>query len=243
MAEHQPTLPDDEQWRPIHGWQGLYEVSDHGRVRSLGRTVHRKDGVSYWKKPRVLKLNRLKSGHLSVGLTELNGKCTTLLVHRLVLEAFVGPCPEGMEACHWNDEPADNRVINLRWASRSENLYDRSRNGIDNNGTKYATHCRRGHEFSPENTITYKDGHRACRTCKSAAGRKRSAEARKMRPAKPPRTKCKRGHRLDEPNLRQGQLPRKDCKACHRAHAYASKNNQKHRLQEISDSYYEQIMS
>lgn len=230
--------PTQEQWRPVAGYEGHYEVSDQGRVRSLDRVVQRRGCAPFTKQGKLLTPSPSKTGHMRVALTK-DGNLKFQYVHRLVLAAFTGPCPDGMEACHWNDNPADNRLTNLRWATRSGNLHDRTRNGIDNNGTKNATHCQRGHEFNTDNTIVYKDGHRACRKCKNAAERKRRAE---NRTEKPPRTHCKRGHLLEAPNLRRGQLPRRDCLACHRANSYARHHGLQEHIQSISDSYYLQIM-
>lgn len=57
---------------------------------------------------------------------------------RLVLEAFVGPCPDGMECCHWDDDQNNNVVSNLRWGTKSDNAMDRIRNGkyYDTKGEK-----------------------------------------------------------------------------------------------------------
>ena len=226
-----------EQWRPIPGYEGYYEVSDTGNIRSFDRLIAAKGRKPYIKPGRLLKASPSKSGHMRVAVTK-DGEMKFEYVHRIVLSAFVGPCPLGFEACHKNDIPSDNRIENLRWADRSENMYDRTRNGIDNNGTKYATHCQRGHRFDRENTIIYKDGHRACRQCKNAADRKRR---KATRVAKPPRTHCKRGHLLEPTNLRKGQLPRRDCLACHRANSYARHHGLQHEIQTLSDSYYSQI--
>ena len=230
-----------EQWKPVVGWEGLYEVSDHGRVRSLDRVVQRKDGQARQVKGRLLSQN-FSAHYLGVNLKKNGERGRTKIVHRLVLEAFVGPCPPGHQACHWDDNPANNRLDNLRWATRHENMLDRSRNGIDNNGTKNATHCQRGHAFDSENTIVYADRHRACRECKNTAERRRRAEWRKANPIVE-QTHCKRGHELVEPNLRAGRLPQKGCKACHRGYAWASHNGQQHRLQEVTDEYYARIMA
>jgi len=77
-----------------------------------------------------------KYGHLVVSLCQ-NGKCYQRLVHRLVLEAFVGPCPPGMECCHYNGNSADNRLENLRWDTRSNNQKDRWIHGTSNRGEKH----------------------------------------------------------------------------------------------------------
>ena len=57
-------------------------------------------------------------------------------VHRLVLDAFVGPCPEGLEACHENGNRIDNRLSNLRWDTRSNNHQDKLKHGTDHRGSK-----------------------------------------------------------------------------------------------------------
>ena len=239
MAESQPT---SERWLPVVGYENIYEVSDHGRIWSVKRKVKGGRGKPRTAGGRILRGGAAQSGHRTVSLAHPWHGHKMYLVHRLVLEAFVGPCPEGMEACHWDDNPANNRLDNLRWATRHENMLDRSRNGIDNNGTKNATHCQRGHAFDSENTIVYADRHRACRECKNTAERRRRAEWRKANPIVE-QTHCKRGHELVEPNLRAGRLPQKGCKACHRGYAWASHNGQQHRLQEVTDEYYARIMA
>lgn len=70
-----------------------------------------------------------KSGHLAINLaTDTRGWCR-FLVHRLVLLAFVGPCPEGMECCHNDGDPLNNRLDNLRWDTRSANIADAIKHG------------------------------------------------------------------------------------------------------------------
>jgi hypothetical protein len=77
----------------------------------------------------------------------------------------VGPRPEGLEGCHWNDDPTDNRVDNLRWGTRSANVLDSVRNGTHHMARR--THCPQGHAYTPENTYLYPpDGRRACRECR-----------------------------------------------------------------------------
>jgi len=58
-----------------------------------------------------------------------NGKKYTRFIHRLVLETFIGPCPEGMEACHKNDQSYDNRIDNLEWNTKLSNVKNRQRRG------------------------------------------------------------------------------------------------------------------
>lgn len=172
MATSQPT---NEQWKPVPGYEGSYEVSDQGRVRSLDRLVPGKDGRVTRFHGRVLKPWENQVGHKYVQL----GRKDKRIVHRLVLETFVGPCPEGMEACHWNDVPGDNRLENLRWDTRRANSLDRQRNGIDYQLNK--THCKWGHEFSPENTFISKRGSRVCRACRLQKKREENARNRLLR--------------------------------------------------------------
>lgn len=104
-----------------------------------------------------------KSGHLYVALFT-GGVRTNYAVHELVLTHFVGPRPIGYDACHGNDNPQDNRVENLRWGTRSENVRDCVRNGHHTMANR--THCPRGHEYTPANTYRYPAGNRACNECR-----------------------------------------------------------------------------
>lgn len=107
-----------EEWRDIPGYEGRYQASDLGQVRSLDRVEQTIDGPRRYR-GRVLHPGRRRaSGHVAVCL----GKRNTKDVHPLVLRAFVGPPPEGHEALHLNHTPTDNRLNNLRWGTRGENI-------------------------------------------------------------------------------------------------------------------------
>src|SRR5665647_1789598 len=100
-----------EEWRAVPGYEGTYEVSDQGRVRALARI----DAQGGRRRGRLFKPSRMDAwGHRGVKLRR-DGVVRSRYVHHLVLEAFVGPRPAGTEACHWNDVPDDNRLVNLRW--------------------------------------------------------------------------------------------------------------------------------
>ena len=158
------TPRDQERWLPVVGYEGLYEVSDQGRVRSIGRL----DRTNHMHAPCVLKEQpEERTGHRRVYIS-VDGVKSYLRVHRAVLEAFVGPCPEDMEACHWNDDPSDNRLENLRWDTKKANRQDCVRNGHDPNASK--THCKRGHAFTPENTYLLGNS-RSCRVCQRERSR------------------------------------------------------------------------
>lgn len=117
-------MTDPEIWKPVVGYEGLYEVSSHGHVRSLDRSL---PCVNRFGNPevrryrgRLLRPGPMKSGHLSVAI----GKGNSRLVHQLVLEAFVGPCPRGYECLHKDGNAANNKLSNLHWGTRSQNLID-----------------------------------------------------------------------------------------------------------------------
>jgi hypothetical protein len=111
-----------EVWQPVLGYEGLYEVSDQGRVRSL-------------RSGKLMKLSVANTGYLQLALSGKPGR-KVWHVHRLVLEAFVGPCPNGMEGCHANGTRTDNQLPNLRWDTRKGNMADAMAQGRTNRGEK-----------------------------------------------------------------------------------------------------------
>lgn len=163
-------MKEVENWLPISGWAGFYEVSDMGRVRSLDRTV------LIGKRVVPLRGKTLKPvvtiwGHMHVGLMR-DGHRTKSWVHRLVLETFVGPCPVSQEACHNNGIPSDNRVSNLRWDTKSANVFDQVRHGVHPSTRK--THCPMGHLLVAPNLVSahLRRRQRSCLACHNAATRK-----------------------------------------------------------------------
>lgn len=115
-------LPDEqwEQWLPVPGYEGYYSVSNLGRVRSDKRTMVDKNGHARKIPEVILTPEKRSSGHLVVCLWK-NHERTKRYVHHIVLETFTGGDPAGMQACHWNDDPGDNRLENLRWGTSPEN--------------------------------------------------------------------------------------------------------------------------
>lgn len=159
-----------ERWLPVVGYEGYYEVSDLGRVRSLDRTIIDSLGRSRLKKGKILDPKPHISGYTQFRLEGLGG-AVSAKVHREVAKAFI-PNPDNLPCVlHWDDNPSNNRVDNLRWGTRVENGADRVRNGIDPNASK--THCKWGHEFTEENTYRF-GRERGCRKCR----RDRVAESR-----------------------------------------------------------------
>lgn len=115
-----------EIWRDVTGFEGLYEVSDKGRVRSKltgkikAQTLNKKDGRLFmllWK----------------------NNKPKNRKPHTLVMEAFVGKRPRKMECCHYDGNPQNNNLSNLRWDTCKNNHADKVRHGTTNRGERCGT--------------------------------------------------------------------------------------------------------
>lgn len=122
----------EEIWKDVPGFEGCLMVSSMGKVKSLARTVkkrHSSGVVMEQKYPeRLLNTRPGSSGYAFVHVG-VNGVRKTLSVHCMVLEAFVGPRPEGMEACHNNGNSGDNQLANLRWDTHLNNNRDRLKHG------------------------------------------------------------------------------------------------------------------
>lgn len=108
-----PPVP--EQWLTVAGFEGYYEVSDLGRVRSV-------------RAGRCLKACIGASGYEQVDLS-LHGKARSVNVHQLVATAFLGPAKPGMQVCHSDGDRRNNRALNLRYGTPAENNADKARHG------------------------------------------------------------------------------------------------------------------
>lgn len=158
---------DTREWREVPGTNGNYLVSDDGQV---------------WSRPRkgtvggLLTLNQDIYGYFRASI-RVSGKQRGGLVHRLVLEAFVGS-GNGLECRHLDGDPTNNRLDNLRWGTHAENMRDMVRHGSHPN--RMMTHCIRGHPFDESNMYVAVDGYRRCRACdrrKTREYRRRKAAA------------------------------------------------------------------
>lgn len=154
-----------EDWRPIPGLEGHYEASSLGRIRSLKRAT------PYVLKPQWTDVTD-SYGRYTLTLS-MSGQRRTHCLHLLVAEAFHGPRPDGMWACHNNSDPRDNRPENLRWDTPAANHVDMLDAG--NHHYSKRTHCKYGHEYTAENTLWHRplsgdryvnpNPYRRCREC------------------------------------------------------------------------------
>ena len=121
-------------WTPVVGFEDEYAVSEAGEVKSLARPAWNGNGRRSLRE-RILKPGVCESGRLLVVLYK-NGKKYSRLVHKLVLEAFRGMCPPGMECCHNDGNASNNALDNLRWGTHAENEADKVLHGTTNRGER-----------------------------------------------------------------------------------------------------------
>jgi hypothetical protein len=156
-----------EIWLPVVGYEGFYEVSSEGQVRSLPRQGTR---------GRVLKPSRSRWGYMNIGLRK-DGANRTRAAHMVVGEAFLGPRPAGLETRHLDGNPANNAAANLQYGTKSENARDRIRHGHHDQANK--THCPQMHPYDGDNLRRTPDGRqRYCLMCKRDKMRARRARLR-----------------------------------------------------------------
>ena len=182
------------EWRDVLGFEGWYQVSDTGLIKRTRGGRGARIGVlqqSVSGSPRY--------GYMGVTLWK-EGKPSSKKVHRLVLEAFSGPCPVGMEACHNNGDRLDNRRENLRWDTHFNNCAERRANftypRIDKNG-----HLREGPGVCPE-----------CQRSQQADRSKRNAT--RITAITADRTRCRNGHSVTEEGTYTDRIGRKQCRQC-----------------------------
>ena len=163
----------EEKWLPVVGFEDFYAVSDLGHVRSLRRD-------------KIMSPSTSNSGGYPMYIFSVKGKKYGKYAHHLVLEAFDGLCPPGLEARHLDGDAGNPALCDtegkkrLAWGTSSDNKYDEVRHGTHPQASR--DHCDNGHEFTEKNTRiqlrpdgTFKQ--RDCREC----GRIRAAERRELR--------------------------------------------------------------
>lgn len=117
---------NNETWKDVVGYFGLYQVSNLGRIRSLGRECNSKNSSKQRKKERILTQEVTIHGYCRVRLFDADGKAKHHAVHRLVMSAFVGILDEDIN--HINEIKTDNRLVNLEYCTRKYNCNYGTRN-------------------------------------------------------------------------------------------------------------------
>jgi len=140
-------------WFPVLGYEGLYEVAEDGRVRSLPRPST--DG-------RILR-PAFSGKYLGVALCK-DGKQKTRLVHQLVAEAFLGPRPKGLDVCHKDGNKFNLHYTNLKYDTRSNNIKQQVEHGTHNRASRICCpNC--GSDFDVDSRGRF------CPVCRKAQGR------------------------------------------------------------------------
>lgn len=137
-------------WLPVVGYEGKYVVNEIGQVKGLRNN-------------KILSAHPGKDGYLRVAIYGHDGKRHPARIHTMVLYAFEGPRPPGMEGRHLDGDKNNCALSNLAWGTSAENKADMIRLGRHANTRK--THCPKNHPYDEENTYRYPDGRRQCRTC------------------------------------------------------------------------------
>ena len=149
----------DERWLPVPNWEDCYAVSSHGRVRNI------RPGGRGRRAPGGILAGSLNAFGYRFVILSGNGERWTVTIHRLVCAAFIGPRPEGLDVCHNDGNRTNNHLANLRYDTRSENIRDAVRHGTHVQARK--THCKNGHELTPENATIGHHGNPTWRRCQA----------------------------------------------------------------------------
>lgn len=203
-----------DRWIGIPGFEGVYEISESGRVRSLDR----RDAMGRVKQGQFIRTPPGSSGYPVATLTSRDGTKRTYLIHRLLMKAFTGPCPEGMEVRHLDGDRSHCELSNLAYGTHSENMRDKRLHGTDRYGLRDG--CSKGHKYDVANLRVdlHPDGslrERVCRRC----------DNERYQPRPPGTAICARCGQVYRKSPGAGQGKRKYCSpSCARAVRRAAQN-------------------
>jgi len=121
---------NQEIWKDVKGYEGIYKISNFGRVKSLDREVAPSNRVPYWRKGKICIQSKSNLGYMTVGFT-VNNKKVNKYVHRLVAEAFIPNLENKPQVNHIDCNKENNLINNLEWCTNSENHIHASKNGLN----------------------------------------------------------------------------------------------------------------
>lgn len=124
-----------EEWKGVKGYEGIYEVSTYGQIKSLDRMIFNKNKKYQKANGTLLKFKKTKEGYYSCVLYNNERKKAYLLVHRVVAQNFISKTEEQIQVNHKNGVKTDNRVENLEWVTRKENIDHSIENGLTKIGS------------------------------------------------------------------------------------------------------------
>lgn len=217
-------INDAEEWRAVVGYEGYYEVSNQGRVRSLDRMVYAGQGRERRHVGRTLALHD-GDNYIKVRLKR-DGGGRTWNVHTLVAAAFHGPCPDGLEICHNNGNAHDNRAENLRYDTHRANNWDKVLHDSMRYTRRYEESCVHGHPYEPGSYYISKEtGGKKCLVCDRIRGARYRAEKHRRNGTVPraERTECHYGHPLDG----LSSAGKRFCKTCQRTRWKKTRKNKR----------------